>query len=460
MSSISANFGFLQHSISLPRPVARRALPVLLAMVPVAASHSARAAEKPPVAAATTTAALPAERIELRSKWTAGQQLTYDMRLDGTASLQASPNVPSPLAGVPLDVEVRMASETRLDTLRVDETGAGVVVLRVPSLKLNAQTFGQKFDLTVQNGRSSLTLNGQRMGKPGEQDGLARALMAPPFALQISDRGRVLSAMPIAQALQPATIANDAAPAPENTNGAKARPKTGMPFDPSAMLQSVFWRAVPSLWPTTSVATGERWTIDVVWPPPGVTLPGATATDEATEKKALAPTSLGKIDFVLRGVEQIAGRKVLRIGLNGAFAVDEAKVEALRASTEALQKGAVARAAAPQGAATPDGNALGKAPARGRFTQKLNRTSQKMKGDVWFDPEVGQLVRAELELEAQGGTRDVPLNANGKTAAAPAAKPGVAPIDDSWVDFTGTMQLQLKSVAQKPVEAAPAPANG
>lgn len=435
------------------RLVPAHLVPALFALSPWIAAPDTAHAQAAPAAPKVVTPAVAGEPVVLRTKWTAGQQLAYDIRLDGTMSVLTSPNAKSPfaqLAGLPLDADMKMTGQTLLDTLSVDEMGVGTVAMSIPALNFNAETFGQKLNLKVENGRSSLTLNNQRLGNGGGPDILGQALTAPPYALQISDRGRIQNAVPI-KSKADAAKADEAPKAPVDAATA---------FNPASMFQSMLLRAVPTLWPATAVKVGETWTAAITWPAPEKK---TVADDAAAGDKELKPIDIGKFDFTLRGAEQVAGRKLLRIAMKGEFAIDEKKAEALQDSARTLQNGGATptEAKAPvAGDAPPEEDvaaAAAKARARrkgGQWAQKLKSSSQTVDGDLWFDAAAGQIVRAELSLETELVTRDVPVEAEGEDKA-PAAPAGKAA--DSQMSFSGTMQLQLKKVTVVAPRAALAP---
>lgn len=109
-----------------------------------------------------------------------------------------------------------------------------------------------------------------------------------------------------------------------------------------------------------------------------------------TDPKKMVPTQFGAWDLTLKGPEIIGGKTLQRVGVVGALAFDSAKFQP------------VADAAKPRG-----------------------KGKQDVKGDVWLDAEAGQIVRANLILGARAE--------GGKDAA-----------NLAWMDFTGTLLLDLK----------------
>ncbi len=356
------------------------------------------------------------ELIPLRAKWTQGEKLSYEMRLDGTINMQASRNRPSPFAGVPLDIDMKMLGATTLETLKVDEMGTGTVAMSLDGLKVLAQSFGQKAEITVNNGETVFLLNGKRMGAQNAKKPNEVKKIEAPFALEISDRGRILKAVPTATE-----------PVVENAEGA-AKPNL-LPFNFNQMAESVFWRIIPALWPAQAVKIGDKWASEISWPVPAVAATQGDATN-------IQPAQLGHFDFELKGSENVAGRRVVRVGIDGKVELDEAqsrnlsmaaKNEVDKRVQEAIDKAKI------EGAKVA-------APVRPPFSTQLKGVAQKINGNIWVDADKGQIVRAELNIEGQTSAQDVPDNANVKL------KDG-----ESWFDFAGTMQLQLKPPTATPV---------
>jgi len=389
-----------------------------------AANGTANGAAGAPVAAAVAPAA--GEAIRLRSVWKPGEMLSYEMRLDGTMNMQASPNATgNPLAGVPLDVEIKASTLAALEALSVDEMGTARVVPRINALRMQATTFGQRADLTLQDGRLAFSFNGQVMGRANRNDRNGAFLSDPPFALEISDRGRITGAV--------ARDDKGRAQQPDGTD-ANADPKAGAAqatpgLDWAKLAQSMLWRAIPTLWPTMPVKAGDTWKSEISIP-----LPDPATLDAATP--TLVPQQLGRFDFVLRGMEEIAGKKVARIGIKGGLELDNklsrgiaavAKSEGAKVAPEAARRAEAAAKAAD-------------ARRKGDFDTQLSKATQKIEGDLWVDPATGHIVRAELSLDTQTSATEVP-----RPGFTPRAKPG-----DSFFDFTGTLQMQLKDRTIKP----------
>jgi hypothetical protein len=150
------------------------------------------------------------------------------------------------------------------------------------------------------------------------------------------------------------------------------------------LLTAVITRALPMLWPGRDVQVGETWKANISWPTPS-----------PTDPKTTVPTEFGTWDLTLKGSETVGGKELQRVGVVGQLAIDSTQFE------------------------TPDQKAV----ARPR-----GKASQNVTGDFWIDADAGQIVRANLVLGAR-------------------AEGGKSKADQSWADFTGTLQLNLKDAA-------------
>ncbi len=313
------------------------------------------------------------ELIPLRAKWTPGEKLSYEMRLDGTVNMQVSRNTPSPFSGVPLDIDMKMLGATTLQTLKVDEMGTGTVAMDLDSLKVLAQSFGQKAEITIQNGETVFMLNGKRMGGQRAKDDKApkdAKKMTAPFALEISDRGQILRAI---------------APEPKKATADDKKPADAMPFNFEQMAQSAFWRIVPALWPAQSVKIGDKWASDIAWPPLAL-----AAAQENQGANVTPPAQLGHFDFTLRNSENVAGRKVYRVGIDGKVELNEKQSRDLSVAMQAEADKRIEEARAKAEAA----GEKAVAPQRPQFLTQLQNSSEKIVGDIWVEADIGQIVRA------------------------------------------------------------------
>src|SRR5690606_38995120 len=142
--------------------------------------------------------------------------------------------------------------------------------------------------------------------------------------------------------------------------------------------------------PARDVSIGDSWDANVEWP----ALPGATPS-------AAPRPPIGKFNFKALGEEEVAGRKTWRIATDGVLEANDVET---KSAGEKVEKESQAR-----GQELPF-----KIP--NFFSMK-----QKIKGDIWFDPAAGQIVKADLRLDsfaesriAAGKAADGSMNFNGK----------------------------------------------
>lgn len=241
---------------------------------------------------ALAASTLPAQAVVLENKWRAGEKLNYNLALDGVSNVQLAPDVPFFLAGVPLEIGLKGNGRAQLETLKVDGDGTGTVALQIPRLKIEAQTFGQKGLLTIENGQSRLTLNGKPLGGAGAER--LGALSQNKTALKIGRDGRIVGF----EALDKGKGAQDEKKA-NSTAGALNR---------GASIASLLMSTLPALWPGRDIAPGESWKANV-----GV--PNAVATEEKT--------NVGEFELTLKEQETVANRQVWRVAVNGTLATPQ-----------------------------------------------------------------------------------------------------------------------------------------
>ena len=150
----------------------------------------------------------------------------------------------------------------------------------------------------------------------------------------------------------------------------------------SALVMASIIRALPTVWPGRDVQNGEKWKAEMSLPLPS-----------PTDSKKMVPTQFGAWDLTLKGAETVGGKTLQRVGVVGTLAVDSAQFAPADAKNAKLPRG---------------------------------KGKQDVKGDVWLDAQAGQIVRADLIVGAHAE--------GGKDAASQA-----------WMDFTGTVQLNLKA---------------
>ena len=110
--------------------------------------------------------AVPAQAVELRQKFQAGESLNYDLTMNGTANLKVPADMPIFFAGVPLEIDLNGKGLARLNTLEVDPFGDSTIFVEVPKFDLNGRAFGQKALLELRDGQTRFLLNGQPIAVP------------------------------------------------------------------------------------------------------------------------------------------------------------------------------------------------------------------------------------------------------------------------------------------------------
>ena len=328
--------------------------------------------------------AVPSHAVVLKQKWQPGQKLAYSLDLDGTANVQLPPGAPGMdlFAGVPLEVQMNGKGTASFDTLKVDEFGTGTVAVSVPQLKLNALTLGQKAQLTLSDGKSQLSINGQpiNIGALPQGDG------KPTTALKFSANGQFKGIEPIgdgAKAAPPAATQTPATPA--------------QAVNQTSILWETILKSFPALWPARDVKTGDTWQANVDFAPLA-----RPATGDAPAKP------LGAFDLKLEGEDVLGGKTLQRVSIKGDLDLDGKTLETAFPT--------------PPATATPAPNAR-----RAQAQPKLDHATQTVEGTLWFDAGAGQVAKAELVL----GGRAQAITPNAK--------------DKSWIDFTGTLNMALQS---------------
>lgn len=319
----------------------------------------------------------------LEQKWQAGQQLSYDVKMDGTLRFTA-PMEMAMIGGLPLELLLNGEGQSTLDTREIDEFGSALVVprLEVMQLKFNETNFDQKGMLGFRDGKASLSLNGQNVGPNMDWSQASN----PDYGLRITKSLRVLSA-------QPLKVEEAAATAEEK----KPAGKSILPVDLPRLMQGMITRSIPPLLPAQDVEIGDTWTTNVEWP----TVPGAPVT----EKKAPA----GKFDFKAVAEEEIAGRKTWRIAVDGVVTANDVST---KAASQRLEQ---------------------RDDTKGVKLPKLLSMTQKMKGDVWFDAAAGQVVKVDMHLDTTAEGRE----AEGKAASGDMNFSGTMQLDLRKVSFSG-----------------------
>lgn len=342
--------------------------------------------------------AQPSHAVVLRQKWVAGQQLAYDMTTSGTMTLLDDDDSPQPWAGLPMDFRVRGSGAALLDTVSVDEGGIGTVIMRGGDSNIRAMGLGQTMEFSIKNGFATALMNGQPV-----EGGMEKYSVADPsFALKLGPQGRLEGTL----TLRPNEKKNET-----------------MPFDFASSLQSWMLQSVPSLWPQGDVKEGDSWTA-----PLNVPLP---AKENSTARETV---NAGQVKFTLRGVEDAAGRKAQRVSFTGGFDINAAKAKIFNDAAQSVAKEAAQK--------TPP-NSTAKKLLGPKQTRNLADATEKISGDLWLDVESGQLVRASVAAQGKMHTQGTITNKAGRTRPT-----------ETWLDFDGSVQLQLRRVSYS--SAAPA----
>jgi hypothetical protein len=286
--------------------------------------------------------AIPAHAVVLEQKWQPGQNLSYQTEINGTANVQAPADMPFIFAGVPLEVEIDGKGLAEMKTLKVDDSGVGTVLVRIPSFNLQAQAMGQKGQVTLVENTSKFLLNGKALKLGDGTNPLAK----PTVAMRFSKDGRLVGIENLAPA-KPAPAADPRPVAPADA------------VDRAALMVASITQALPTLWPGRDVKNGDTWKADISWPVPS-----------ATDPKKMVPTQFGQWDLTLKGEEMVDGRILQRVGLVGTINVDSAQFMPADQKTKAAN--------------LPHGKA-----------------KQEINGDVWLDAKAGQIVRADMIMGAR-----------------------------------------------------------
>jgi|GEM_PF-6958343 len=310
-------------------------------------------------------AALPSRAaVTLQQQWQAGQKLTYNTNVDGMLNLQLPADAPIMIAGMPLEINLRAAGKTILDTKSVNDFGDGTVQVKVNPLSIEAESFGQKALIKINNGKAAMTVNG------ASQDSslIDWSLLAnPPMTLTFSPRMKVTDFT---------LLKSDA---PETSNAA-------LPVNVLAIVQNMILQSLPAILPEKSINEGDQWTSDVQFKL-------SPAADAQTLK-------LGTFTFQLKGAETVGGRALQHISMKGNLILPP---EQSRALAEAF------------GSPAANGGIMKGA---GKYADVLSKHvlsfTQNVDGDLYFDALEGHFAQANLNIDAKAKT----LPRNDKNSAA------------------------------------------
>jgi len=287
--------------------------------------------------------------VTLKQNWQAGQQLVYDTNIDGDLNLQVPASVQSIIAGMPLEISLRGVGKTTLNTLKVSDFGDGTVQTKIDPLNLEAETFGQKAIIKVNNGTAVATLNGATQDMPAIDWNL---ITNPPMAFVFSPQMKVTG-------FSSATQADSAAP-------------TGM----MAVIQNLILQSLPSVFPTKSLNVGDQWTSDIQF---------------KTSPAANAPViKLGSFQFELKDPQTMEGRSLQHITVHGDIDLPSSQSKALIAGF---------------GSADTDTSDDASADNPKMFTSMLVNhlfsLGETVDGDLYFDATAGQFSQADLNVDSE-----------------------------------------------------------
>lgn len=343
----------------------------------------------------------------LEHKWRAGEQLSYDLAVDGTMTIETDANAPILFAGIPLDVKILGGADVLLDTREVTPDGAATIAVTLPQLKLKGTAWEQVATLDAKQGNVGITFNGRGMGK----DTRAPWLVEPPYALQVSKNAHIERVISLTE--KPEDAAKEEIPKQDDplkeqaaSVPAPAAPPIGnrLPLNVAGLMRSLALQVLPTLWPGRDVAPGETWSIESRLPVPS----------RKADGPALEMMSLGKFELTLGNEEDYAGHRAYKVAIQGLLSLDKNKAARLN---------------------------------NGQGTRLIN-AAQKLGGSLWFDAAAGQLVGADLKLT--GNMAGI--------IAMPARNPGDTPVPFAASQrFDGSIKLQLKSAKMKDAPLAALP---
>jgi len=329
--------------------------------------------------------------VTLKQNWQAGQQLVYDTNIDGNLNLQVPATVPTFIAGMPLEIGLRGVGKTTLNTLKVSDFGDGTVQAKIDPLNIEAETFGQKAIIKVNNGNAVATLNGAAQNIPFIDWSL---ITNPPMALTFSPQMRVTGF--------------------ESTNQATSTASTNpaVPTGVMAMIQNLILQSLPAALPTKSLNVGDQWTSDVQFK----TSPAPNAT----------AIKLGSFQFELKDPQTMEGRSLQHITVHGDLDLSSEQSKTFKTGFGVAD--ADADSADDKSSTTKILNDM--------FSNHLFSFGQTVDGDLYFDTQAGHFVQADLNLDSQLQT--LPSTDGPSTP-------------DGFMNFNGSVRFKLSQVvAAKP----------
>lgn len=333
--------------------------------------------------------ASPSHAVLLEQRWQPGQTLPYELGIEGVANVQLAPEVPFFLAGVPLEIAVEGDGRARLETVAVDRNGTGTLAWDIPKLKIEAQTFGQKVTMNIENGTRRIAFAGRPLGAPAP----TRRADGSRLAVKISREGRLVGV----ETLAPTGATGATVKQNDSLLGATPERVASR----SALFTNLLLQALPAVWPGRDVKEGESWKCKVVVPEPA----GATPTEPGNE--------INEVTLTLRDREVVEGRELWRVAMKGTLGVPGA---------DALQVGTI----------------------------EVDSARLGVDGDLWFDAQKGRIDRGEVALESRVQGRQLTTSATGRRAAREQGEGQATPDKKeasrggtSWFDFAGTVRFEL-----------------
>jgi hypothetical protein len=331
--------------------------------------------------------------VTLKQNWQAGQQLVYDTNIDGNLNLQIPADVPTIIAGMPLEISLRGVGKTTVNTLKVNDFGDGTVQTKINPLNLEAETFGQKAIIKVTNGNGEMTVNGAAQNMPFFDWNL---ITNPPMTLTFSPQMKVTDFTLTDQA-------TSVAPALPATSG-----------NALTVIQNLLLQSLPALLPARSLNVGDKWTSDVQ-------VKTSPATDAAIIK-------LGSFQFELKDPQTMEGRSLQHITVTGDLDLSSEQSKAFKTGS------GVADASESDDS---DDKSPGMTKAlKDMLANHLFSFGQTVTGDLYFDAVAGQFVQADLNLDTQLQT--LPNTAEPSTP-------------DGFMNFSGSVRFKLFQVAKEAI---------
>jgi hypothetical protein len=320
--------------------------------------------------------------VKLEYKWKAGQVFRYRVTAGGTINtkmegLPAPAGAPPPPGSIPMELQMTIEMSQRVKEVAPD--GSATLTQQLETMNMTNKVMGQQMLSKFENGKFTMTMNGQPMQMPPGARGDSMNLAGKPVDIKLTRRGQVLA-----------------------VEGA-GREALARMFQ-GTNLGQVFGAGTPgagmTILPEAPVKVGQNWNdkqmVTLPIPIPGP--PGA------------APTALQinyTVQNTLTGLEGAGAERVAVIATKADVTMPETK---LNVPADPQKPGA---ATLPMG---------------------FRDFSQKVEGTVRFDPEAGFVRSGDYNVNL-GMKMDLPFPPPG--GAAGGAKPQMA------MDGKVTMKVAL-----------------